>query len=66
VCLAANSIIKMHIANSYGLGEPGWKLSALSLSYLTIRICLAKREKILVSLFNLFGSPNKFPKCRLK
>jgi len=66
-CLVAKSIMKMHIANSYGLGGPGWKLLALSLSYLTVRICLAKkREKILVSLFNLFGSPNKFPTCRFK
>ena len=50
-CLVAKSIMKMHIANSYGLGGPGWKLLALSLSYLTIRICLAKKERKFLYLY---------------
>jgi Na+/H+ antiporter NhaA len=41
----AKSIMKMHIANSYGLGGPIWKLLALSFSYLTVRICVAKKKR---------------------
>jgi hypothetical protein len=46
--------MKMHIANSYGLGGAGWKLLALPLSYLTVRICMQKKERKFLYLYLIY------------